>query len=77
MLDLFRMRDEEWNIWREQYEKKIKNIPVLISNFSDINPAIGNKNRYTLIKDITLIEDITRRKNSQEISFDELHSKIE
>lgn len=77
MLNLFRMRDDEWNIWREQYEKKIENMPVLISNLNDIKLDSHYQNRYTIIKDIPLIEDITRRKNSHEVSFDELYTKIE
>ena len=77
MLDIFRMKNDEWNIWREQYEKKIENIPVLISNLSGNNFDSQYQKRYTIIKDITLIEDITRRKNSQEISFDEFYSRIE
>ena len=33
--------------------------------------------RYTVIKDIPLLEDIIRRTKSQEISFDRLYSSIQ
>lgn len=75
VLDIFRGRDTEQNIWREQYEKHIKNIPVLISDI--YNWESDNKNRYTIIKDIPLLEDIIRRRESKEVSFDGLYSTIE
>ncbi|NRH20514.1 hypothetical protein HOO68_00510 [Candidatus Gracilibacteria bacterium] len=75
MLDIFRTEKDEIHIWRKQYEKKIKNTPILISDVS--NGESKNRNRYTLIKDIPLLEDIIRRRESKEISFDQLYSSIE
>lgn len=35
MLDIFRTEKDEIHIWRKQYEKKIKNTPILISDLSN------------------------------------------
>ncbi len=77
MLALFRSRKDETSIWRETYEGRIKNIAVLITDSYGLQEASFDRSRYTVIKDITLFEDIIRRINSQEISFDSLYSSIE
>ena len=75
-IGLFRAQETEYFLWRTQYEENIKNIPILISDIWDWKYS-GNNNRYTLIKDIPLLEDIIRRKESQEISFDKLYEYVE
>lgn len=75
MLDLYRTRSDESHIWRMEYESKIQKIPLLICDAYHFDEQIPG--RYTIIKDIPLLEDITRRKSSQEISFDQLYSAIE
>jgi hypothetical protein len=74
MLDIYRCRSDESNTWRMQYESKTKNIPVLIIDAYHFAKQIPG--RYTIIKDIPLLEDIARRKSSQEISFDRLYDAV-
>ena len=71
MLDIFRTQKNEMHIWRRQYEEKIQTTPLVISDIYNIkqNPL----NRYTIVKDIPLLEDIVRRYESKEISFDLLY----
>lgn len=76
MIDLFRAQETEYFQWRTQYEKKIENIPILISDIGTWKYS-EDSDRYTIIKDIPLLEDIIRRKESQEISFDLLYENIE
>lgn len=61
----------EESIWT-----KIENMPILISDIYTLE-NIEKNSRYILIKDISLLEDIVRRKESQEISFDKLTIAIE
>ncbi len=75
MLEIFRCRKNESNIWRQQYEAKIRNIPVVIYDAYTFEKK--DTQRYTIIKDIALLEDITRRSNSHEISFDNFYKAIE
>ncbi len=75
MLDLYRTRWDESHIWREQYESRIRTIPLLI--YDARNWKKIDQSRYIIIKDIPLIEDIVRREYSQEISFDRLHESVE
>lgn len=75
MLDIYRSRSDESHIWREMYESKIEHIPVLICDAYNFAKQIPG--RYTIIKDLPLLEDITRRRSSQEISFDRLYSATE
>lgn len=77
MIEIFRSNEQDSTIWREEYEQKIKDIPVLISDIYTIKIENKDNNRYTLIKDIPLLEDITRRIKSQEISFDRLYDAIQ
>lgn len=74
MLDIYRCRADESHIWRAEYESKIQKIPVLICDAYHFGGQIPG--RYTIIKDIPLLEDITRRKSSQEISFDRLYDAV-
>jgi len=74
MLDIYRSRSDEWHIWRREYEKKIQDIPVLICDAYHFEGQIDG--RYTIIKDIPLLEDITRRRLSYEISFDRLYDTV-
>ena len=77
MIEIFRSNEQDRSIWREEYEKKNKEAPLLISDA--YNLKIGNQDsyRYTAIKDITLLEDIVRRTQSQEISFDRLYETVQ
>ncbi len=75
ILDIYRCRSDESHIWRMEYESKIQKIPVLICDAYYFDGKIPG--RYTIIKDIPLLEDIIRRRSSQEISFDRLYSAIE
>lgn len=77
MVEIFRSNEQESSIWRKQYEQKIKKAPVLISDAYNIKIESQKKDRYTVIKDINLLEDIVRRIKSQEISFDTLYKSIE
>ncbi|MBX9809169.1 hypothetical protein K2X92_02145, partial [Candidatus Gracilibacteria bacterium] len=72
MLVLFFCRENEWNIWRESYNKKIQQTPLLISEIGNQS----NSDRFTMIKDIPLIEDVVRRKESAELDFDMLIASI-
>jgi hypothetical protein len=74
MLDIYRSRSDESHIWREQYEAKIQTIPVLIVDAYHFVKQIPG--RYTIVKDLPLLEDITRRRSSQEISFDRLYDAV-
>lgn len=75
MLDIFRTEKDETHIWRKKYNEKLNTIPLLIS---DVYYWEGeNSNRFIIIKDIPLLEDITRRRESKEILFDKLYSTIE
>ncbi len=76
MIDIFRSQENEYSHWRNQYEAKIENMPILISDIYTLE-NIEKNSRYILIKDISLLEDIVRRKESQEISFDKLTIAIE
>lgn len=77
MLEIFRSRENESSLWRQQYEQKVQKTPVLITDIYDLNCTATYSPRYTIIKDIPLIEDIMRRIHSQEISFDRLNTAIE
>jgi hypothetical protein len=75
MLDIYRCRSDESHIWRSTYESKIQAIPVLIVDaYHFAKPIPG---RYTVIKDLPLLEDIVRRRSSVEISFDRLSDAVE
>lgn len=74
MLDIFRARSDESSIWRSKYEEKKENTPVLISDAYNYRSHIDG--RYPIIKDIPLLEDIIRRRESREISFDQLYEAI-
>ncbi len=74
MLDIYRSRSDESHIWREAYESKIEHIPVLIVDAYHFTKQIPD--RYTIMKDLPLLEDITRRSSSVEISFDRLHDAV-
>ncbi len=74
MIDIYRCRADEYPIWRTTYESRIYNIPVLIADaYSFTTPIAG---RYTIVKDLPLLEDIVRRRSSIEISFDRLSDII-
>jgi hypothetical protein len=70
MIDIYRCRADEYPIWRHTYESAIASIPVLVVDAYSFAKQIPG--RYTLIKDIPLMEDIVRRRSSREISFDRL-----
>jgi hypothetical protein len=74
MLDIYRCREDESHIWREAYESRIEQIPVLIVDAYHFAKQIPG--RYIIIKDLPLLEDITRRSSSVEISFDLLYDAI-
>ena len=74
MLDIYRCRDAESPIWRSEYESKIQAIPVLIVDAYHFAKQIPG--RYTIIKDLPLLEDIVRRSSSIEISFDRLYDAV-
>ena len=74
MLDIYRSRDDESHIWRSEYESKIQAIPVLIVDAYHFAKQIPG--RYTIIKDLPLLEDIVRRSSSMEISFDRLYDAV-
>lgn len=71
MLDIFRTQKDEMHIWRKQYEERIQKTPLVISDINNIKQ--NQLHRYTIIKDIPLLEDIVRRYESKEISFDLLY----
>jgi DNA polymerase III epsilon subunit family exonuclease len=75
MLDIYRCRETECPIWRSLYESKIKTIPVLIVDAYHFTKQIPG--RCTIIKDLPLLEDIVRRRSSEEVSFDRLSDTIE
>ena len=77
MIEIFRSNELDTSIWREEYEKKIKETPVLISDAYNIKIEDQDSTRYIVIKDIPLLEDIIRRIKSQEISFDRLYESIQ
>lgn len=77
MIEIFRSNEQDTSIWREEYEKKIKETPVLISDAYNIKIEDQDSTRYIVIKDIPLLEDIIRRIKSQEISFDRLYESIQ
>ena len=74
MLDIFRTQKDEMHIWRKQYEEKINTAPLIINDINSLKQK--QLNRYTIIKDIPLLEDIVRRYESKEISFDLLYEYI-
>lgn len=77
MIDIFRSQSDEFSIWREHYEQKLQQTPVLITDIYSIRTTPIPIARYTIIKDISLIEDCMRRIESQEISFDILITAVE
>jgi DNA polymerase III epsilon subunit-like protein len=74
MIDIYKCRSDESNIWRSAYESNIQTIPVLIVDAYHFAKQIPG--RYTIIKDIPLLEDIVRRSQGQEISFDRLYDAL-
>ena len=74
MIDIYRCRADEYPIWRTTYESRIYSIPVLIADAYSFATQIAG--RYTIVKDLPLLEDIVRRRSSQEISFDELYKTL-
>lgn len=77
MIEIFRSNEQDISIWREEYEQKIKEIPILISDAYNLKIENKDSSRYIIIKDIPLLEDIVRRVKSQEISFDRLYESIQ
>jgi DNA polymerase III epsilon subunit family exonuclease len=76
MLELFRSRLDESSIWNDKYKQQINIVPVLITDIYDFDLESIQSSRYTIIKDIPLVEDIIRRTQSIEISFDKLDTAI-
>jgi DNA polymerase III epsilon subunit family exonuclease len=76
MIDEFRSSGNDYSLWQEKYDTLIKNTTVVISTVNDIDISHIDGSRQQIIKDITLIEDIVRRKESREISFDDLYESI-
>ena len=74
MIDTYRCRADEYPIWRKTYESKIESIPVLIVDAYNFTTKIPK--RYTVVKDIPLLEDIVRRRSSIEVSFDRLSDTV-
>lgn len=77
MIDEFRSSGDDYSLWQQQYDIQVQKTTVVISTIHDIDISHIDHSRQQLIKDITLIEDIVRRKESTEISFDNLHEAIE
>lgn len=77
MIDEFRSSGNDYSLWQEHYDSLIKNTTVVISTVNDIDISHIDDSRQQIIKDIALIEDIVRRKESKEISFDDLYESIE
>ena len=78
MIEILRSNEQDTSIWRDEYEQKIKEVPLLISDAYNLKiEKQDTSSRYTVIKDIPLLEDIIRRTKSQEISFDRLYSSIQ
>jgi DNA polymerase III epsilon subunit-like protein len=74
MIDIYRCRADEYPIWRTTYESRIYSTPVLIADAYSFTTQIAG--RYTIVKDLPLLEDIVRRRSSREISFDELYETL-
>jgi DNA polymerase III epsilon subunit family exonuclease len=74
MIDIYRCRADEYPIWRTTYESRIYSTPILIADAYSFTTQIAG--RYTIVKDLPLLEDIVRRRSSQEISFDELYKTL-
>ncbi len=74
LLNIYRCREDETPIWRSVYEAKIQTIPAFIVDAYHFAKQIPG--RHTIIKDIPLLEDIVRRSQSQEISFEILYDAL-
>jgi flagellar biosynthesis/type III secretory pathway ATPase len=72
---MFRSNADESSIWQESYYNNLKKVPLLIGEIGSYESGKQN-NRFPIIKDIPLIEDIVRRKKSKHISFDGIIEQI-
>ncbi len=72
---MFRSNTDESSIWQESYYNNLKKVPLLIGEIGSYE-SDTKSNRFPIIKDITLIEDIVRRKKSKHISFDTIIEQI-